>query len=175
MRHIRRALDLSEIFLMALCVLGFVVMFVLGVATVFYRFVIQQSLTFPDELIRYLFIWMVLLGSAIAYRRGIHAAISMLTIALPPMIERVLVFGATLASLGFFFVLVWHGTQLTTVVWPQISPALEISMGWVYAAMPVGGFFLMIYALELLVKLVVMTPQQALAERRGPPSPGDAA
>ncbi|MFV0514679.1 MAG: TRAP transporter small permease [Jhaorihella sp.] len=169
MRILRRVLDLSEILLMGLCVLGFILMFALGVATVFFRFVVEQSLTFPDELIRYIFIWMVLLGSAIAFRRGIHAAISMFTSMLPVMLERVVLVGATLASALFFLVLLRDGIALTRVVQPQISPALELSMSWVYAAMPVGGAFLLIYALELLVKLIVLTPEEAMAERRGPP------
>lgn len=168
MKHMTQLLNVSEMILGMLCVAAFLVMFVLGVATVFFRFVVEQSLTFPDELIRYLFIWMVLLGAAIAYRRGIHAAISMLTDALPAAVQRVVMIAATLASACFFAVLLWSGSALTLVVWPQISPALEVSMSWVYGAIPAGAVFLLIYALELLVKLLVQPVDVAMAERREP-------
>ncbi len=167
MRILTAVLDFSERLLTALCAAGFMVMFVLGVATVFFRFVVERSLTFPDELIRYLFVWMVMLGAAIAYRRGIHAAITMFTMALPAQIQRVVMVIATLIALVFFLVLLRQGIALTIVVMPQISPALEVSMSWVYGAIPVGGAFLMIYGLELLVKLIVLPVDEAMAERRG--------
>lgn len=108
-----------------------------------------------------------MLGAAIAYRRGIHAAITMFTMALPAQIQRVVMVIATLIALVFFLVLLRQGIALTIVVMPQISPALEVSMSWVYGAIPVGGAFLMIYGLELLVKLIVLPVDEAMAERRG--------
>lgn len=165
MKHVNSLLRASETTLSVVCVAGFIVMFVLGVAVVFFRFVAERSLTFPDELIRYLFIWLVMLGAALAFRRGIHAAISMLTGALPAAMERAALICATLASIVFFMVLVWNGILLTRMVVPQISPAMEVSMAWVYAAVPVGGGFLLIYAIELLVKLIVLPVESAMKER----------
>ena len=78
MRVLTKALDLSETALAVVCVISFVVMFLLGIATVVFRFIIESSLAFPDELIRYLFVWMIFLGSAVALRRNMHAAIGLL-------------------------------------------------------------------------------------------------
>lgn len=145
-------LSLIEKLLAAACVLGFTVMFALGIATVVFRFIIESSLAFPEELIRYIFIWVVALGSAVAFRRNAHAAIGMVVEMLPPALKRLALLAATGASATFFGVLIYQGLLITNRVIPQISPALEVSMGWVYAAVPVGAFFLLLFAIELFIR-----------------------
>jgi len=151
MQAIRKLLDISEHTLAVVCIVSFVAMFILGIATVVFRFVIQSSLAFPDELIRYLFVWLIFLGSAIAFRRNMHAAIGVLVAHLPATLKRASLIFATLISGFFFLVIMIYGIDLTLRVRPQISPALEVSMAWVYGAVPVGMAFLLVYAIELLV------------------------
>ena len=152
MTLVRKILDVSETVLMAVCIVMFAVMVGLGIATVVFRFLLDSSLAFPDELIRYLFIWLIFLGSAVALRRNAHAAIGVLVEYLPTLLKRALVMLATLASAFFFIVLIVKGTELTMRVGPQISPALEVSMAWVYAAVPVSSVFLLVYTIEVLVR-----------------------
>lgn len=149
MVSVKKTLQLSENLLTALCVGAFAIMFVLGIATVVFRFIIESSLAFPDEVIRYLFVWMIFLGSAVAFRRKMHASIGILVANLPVTIRRYAILGSTLVSGIFFGLILWSGYLLTLRTVPQISPALEVSMAWVYAAIPVGMAFLVIYALEL--------------------------
>lgn len=164
MKATERLLDLSELVLAALCVVAFVTMFVLGIATVVFRYVIESSLAFPDELIRYLFIWMIFLGSAIAFRRNMHAAIGVAVAHLPPSLKRAALILATLACVVFFAVLFRSGLLLTIRVQTQISPALEVSMAWVYGAIPAGMAFLIIYAAELLARQWRLPADQLLTD-----------
>ncbi len=69
---------------------------------------------------------------------------------------------ATAAGLVFFAIILVGGFELTVRVQPQISPALEVSMAWVYAAVPVGMIFMLIYAVELLIRQIV-TPASELS------------
>lgn len=148
---VRKLLDLLEQALAGACILAFVVMFVLGVMTVVFRFVIQSSLAFPDELIRYLFIWATFFGAAIAFRRNMHAAIGVIVARCPPALKRVALLLATAMCGLFFAVVFWASLAITQRALPQISPALEISMAWVYAAVPAGMAILFVYAVELFV------------------------
>ena len=54
--------------------------------------------------------------------------------------------------------------MLTLRTVPQISPALEVSMAWVYAAIPVGMAFLVIYALELFFLQWIAPDEVLLAD-----------
>jgi len=152
MAILKRLLDLSEAVLAALCVAALVVMVVLGIATVVFRFLLESSLAFPDELIRYLFIWMIFLGSAVALRRGAHAAIGVFVDYSPIALRRIAFYLAAAVSAGFFAVLIVKGILLSMRVLPQISPALEVSMAWVYAAVPVGGAFMLLYTVETFLR-----------------------
>lgn len=164
MQALRKGLDISERVLTALCVLGFGMMFILGIATILFRFVLNVSLAFPDELILYLFVWITFLGSAIALRRNAHAAIEIFVGWLPGVARRVALLIGTGSSIAFFLILLVYGFKLTLRVIPQTSPALEISMAWAYGAVPAGALFLLIYAVEILVRQLTVPASELLSE-----------
>ena len=164
MTLLAKVLDVSERVLAAVCILSFAAMFVLGIATVVFRFIIESSLAFPDELIRYLFVWMIFLGSAVAFRRNMHAAIGIVVSHLPVVPKRIALLVATAVSGVFFALIFWAGVKLTIRVVPQISPALEVSMAWVYGAIPVGMAFLILYAVELFLRQLTAPAGDLMAE-----------
>jgi len=151
MKTLKYSLDLSERILAALCVTSFVSMFVLGLTTVFFRFVIQSSLAFPDEMIRYLFVWIIALGTAIALRRNLHAAIGLFVDKMPGQLKRLTLLFSTICTASFFVIIVVKGTEFALRAAHQVSPAMEVSMAWVYAALPIGASFALIYVIELIV------------------------
>lgn len=161
MNSLKSILDPVEKVLAATCVLALAMMLGLGVLTVLFRFVIQSSLAFPDEMIRYLFVWVIALGSAIGLRRNIHAAIGIVVKSFPDPLKRasllfastcVIVFLAIVANMG------WHATLSATT---QISPAMEISMAWLFAAVPTGAVFGIVFTAETFLKQA-MTPASEL-------------
>lgn len=151
MTPIKSLLDKSETILAAACVLAFATMLGLGVLTVVFRFVIQSSLAFPDEMIRYLFVWVIALGSAIGLRRNIHAAIGIFVKALPSGLKRVALVAASATTIAFLGIVVETGWAATLSAVDQISPAMQISMAWVFAAIPAGALFGLVYTAEQLI------------------------
>lgn len=152
MSDLKTLMGLIEKILAAVCVLAFAVMLGLGILTVWYRFVIQDSLAFPDELIRYLFVWLIALGSAIGLRRNIHAAIGILVKRLPIPLRRVALIFSSLCVIVFLGIVLGTGYSSTLSALNQISPAMQISMAWLFASAPVGAAFGILFTLELLVK-----------------------
>ena len=57
-------------------------------------------------------------------------------------------------ALFSFFVMVVGGSQLVsrTLITNQVSPALQLKMGYVYLAIPISGLFLVIYSVELFIE-----------------------
>jgi TRAP-type C4-dicarboxylate transport system permease small subunit len=151
MAAIRKTLTAIEHLLGGICVLFMAVMVVMAAAAVFFRFVINSSLAFPDEVVRYFFVWTVFLGAAVALRQNMHAAVEMAVNWLPSRPRRRTVMVANLLCIVFFAILLIYGVQSVITVYPQISPALEISMSFVYAAVPVGALFMLLFAVEALV------------------------
>lgn len=161
MKLVKLIFDKCETVLAAICVLAFATMLGLGVLTVLFRFVIQSSLAFPDEMIRYLFVWIIALGLAIGLRRNIHAAIGIFVKALPDGLKRAALIAASACTIIFLGIVAKTGWAATLSAADQVSPAMEISMSWVFAAIPVGAIFGIIFSAEVLVSQAV-TPASEL-------------
>jgi TRAP-type C4-dicarboxylate transport system permease small subunit len=106
---------------------------------VFFRYVLNDSLFWAEEVVRYGLVWGVLLGAAlVAYDRG-HIKIDIVGPFLPPAGQRVLQFIANSCTLAFLLILAYAGWDFTERTWFQNSASLGVPMRVVYLAMPVGA------------------------------------
>ena len=55
-----------------------------------------------------------------------------------------------LLLLGFFGFMIWYGVLYVERAQFQTTAATQISFGWIYAAMPVGGVLLVVHWLLVL-------------------------
>jgi TRAP-type C4-dicarboxylate transport system permease small subunit len=120
---------------------------VLLAVSVRYFGVLAGSLHWTDELARFTTIWLVMLGSVVAFDRGAHMAVDLLPAALPGAAGRALRAGVHVLSAGFLLVLAWQGLALALRTMGQVSPALGLPMGYVYLAVPVGAALMAVQAL----------------------------
>lgn len=117
-------------------------------ANVALRFLTDHSILWVEEASRYLMIWLTFLGSGVVLRYGAHIGIDTLQDRFPrhaPLI-RAIVFAFLLV---FFAAMVWLGLRYAILTWGQTTPVMQIPIGAVYLAMPVG-FALMIVHLMLM-------------------------
>jgi TRAP-type C4-dicarboxylate transport system permease small subunit len=151
-RRIREVLDRFLEGLVAL-VMGVLVVDVTW--QVITRFVLRKPSSWTEELATFLLIWVGLLGSAVALRRGAHLGIDFFVNRMRPrnrLITELIVYAGVVGfSLG---VLLWGGIGLvrTTLSTGQVSPDLQIQMGYVYSAVPFSGVFLSLYGAEFFVR-----------------------
>jgi TRAP-type transport system small permease protein len=115
------------------------------------RYLLDLPLIWTEETGRHLMIWMVFLASTVVYRRGQHIAIDLFGGHLGPRGRAILGIVITLLLAFFFFLMIRYGWELTTRTMNQRSSALRYPMGYAYAALPVGGVLLLLYAVENLV------------------------
>jgi TRAP-type C4-dicarboxylate transport system permease small subunit len=113
---------------------------------VIYRYFLQSSLYWGTEVPNILLVWLVFLGSVVAYYQHSHIAFTVVADALPERLARwndMLVLGVTLA---FFGVLLWQGIELAQQSAGSKSQALRISQAWVYSAVPVSAALILFIA-----------------------------
>ncbi len=132
-----------------LLMVGLVVDVFLGV---FSRYVLQATFTWYDEVARLCFVWMIFLGAAVAVRRRAHFRVHLLVDRLAPGARRIAELVVTLVVIAFGVVLVAGGIRMAPIAHRQASDALEISMLWFFAALPVGGALMIVFALPQLVE-----------------------
>lgn len=117
---------------------------------VFSRFVLGQSYSFTEELARFALIWLAILGAA--YLNGKREHLSMDYLVQKLTGERLKKRKQAIEILMFIFalvVMVIGGGNLvyTTLYLGQISPAMHISLGYVYAIVPISGLLIMFYSI----------------------------
>jgi len=120
---------------------------------VFSRYVLNSPSTSTDEIARFLFIWVGLMGAAYTLGKKRHLAIDLLIFKLEhvPTKQAVVELIINLVSVVFASVIMIYGggsLMLKTLATGQVSPALGIEMGLVYAAIPLCGLFMLIYLVQ---------------------------
>ena len=116
----------------------------LGLWQVLARFVFSQPSTWTEESMRRLLIWMVMLGTVVAFRRGALVSVDLMLRSATGAWRQAVRWTITLTALAYLGVLVWFGIGLVTRVRFQTFASMELSMGWAYAALPVGAALAML-------------------------------
>ena len=116
------------------------------------RYFFQRSLTWSEEIARFLFLWMVWLGAALATKYDRHLKIELFLGKMSNSLRKKVDIVSMLIWISFSFFLFWKGAELTKVLIyrHQLSPVLEIPMACAYAAVPAGAGLML---LRLLVQL----------------------
>jgi len=134
----------------SMVVLG-VVMTCIILIQIFFRFVVYRPVPWSEELARYLMVWMGMLGSVIALRKGRHIGVSFLVDRLGGWKRTIVQRLVEVILMGFLGIVGWEGLNLALFNAPQLSAAMEISMAIPYAAIPVGaGMMIVELAAEIL-------------------------
>jgi len=97
-------------------------------------------------------IWSVFLGVAVAFRHGAMISVEIIQQVLPPRLGFPLFMLANTLSVIFFAILFWQGWAMCLRVANQKLAALDISIAWAYAALPVGSVFIIIAVLACMVR-----------------------
>ena len=128
-------------------------------AQVIFRYGVQSSLTWSEEVARYSFIWAIFLGTSVAARRGQHIAIDALANLLPPALRRWLRLANLLLCIAFFALFSYVSVLLVHNAIPQKSSSLEISIAWVYASAVIGSVLTIVHLVNAALRQEV--PEQA--------------
>ena len=113
--------------------------FVLVLLQVFFRYVLNESLFWAEELVRGLMVWGVMVSSAlVAGSRG-HIRVEVLELMLPPAGCKVVIWIADALTIAFSVLLLWAAIELMSRSWLQQSPLLEVPKWTVYMALAVGA------------------------------------
>ena len=96
------------------------------------------SWIWTEELSRFLFIWMVMLGAMIGIREHTHFEVDVWP-DLAPKPAALLRIVSDLCVLVFALVFVWWGIEFVRFGWDQLSELAELPMPWIFIAWPLAG------------------------------------
>lgn len=107
-----------------------------------------------DEVPRYLFVWLVMIGAAAAMHRGEHTALHYFRDKLTPRGQAVARIVTTGASITLFIAMIKASLILVPNAQLQTSAGLGLPLGYVYLAVPVGAAFILVPLLWQFVAAV---------------------
>lgn len=113
----------------------------LGLYQVATRFIFSEPSTWTEVGIRVSLIWMVMLGTVMAFRQGALVSIDLMYRLSHGVWRKVLRIVITAVTIVFLLVLVYFGAEITWRVRFQELAGLEISISWAYLALPMGALF----------------------------------
>ena len=108
-----------------------------------------------EEMSRFLFIWMIMLGAMIGIREGTHFDVDVW----PELSDRanaLLRIVSQVAILLFALVFIWYGIKFVEFGWEQTSELADLPMWLIFIAWPLTGISWLMFLVEAFVRDIGM-------------------
>lgn len=146
----RKLLDVMNSLLQNIAVIAMAGMLFVIFGQVLARYVFHHSLAFSEELARYLFVYAVFFGTAVVAKNNGHIIMEALISALKGKVAKYVNIIALLSTIVFMIIIFYFGIRMMIISYNQTSPALRISMSYVYLAMPISAFVMLCNLIVLI-------------------------
>ena len=155
MKAYSKFMDVIEKIIRILLFVTVAVMVVVMIYQVILRYVFSASNSWSEELCRYLFIYSVMLGAAIAVRRNSHLQIDVLTSRFSPKLKNIVTIVATVAGIVFLGYLFIYSVELMKTGVKTASAGIPgVNMAMTYFAIPLGIGLMVLCSIEVIPKNV---------------------
>jgi TRAP-type C4-dicarboxylate transport system permease small subunit len=141
-----QALYLACIVISGLAMVAITIMIPVGV---FFRYVLNAALSWPEPASTVMMVAFSFLGGAAVYRAKVHVAVEALLNAASKSARKVMLWGvdACMAAMALF--MFGYGWHLCVVTWPNtIAEFPGLSVGVTYLPIPIAGFLTLLFLIE---------------------------
>jgi tripartite ATP-independent transporter DctM subunit len=121
-------------------------------ASVVARYVLHHPLVWSDELASFLFLWLAMLGCAIALQRGQHMCLTVVVEKMPPRIRSWADALAAVVVATFVLLILHPAYDYATEQWNIVSPSLSIHGTYRAGALVVGAVLMFVFAVLRLLR-----------------------
>jgi len=148
----------SEIIVVSMFLLMVMVSFI----QVVFRYVFNYSLSWSEEMARYLFVWIVFLGTPIVQDRKAHLGVDLLLSKFHGKSKDMLQLLIDLAIVVFALILIRTGMGLVSITLDQPSAAMKIPMAYVYFSIPLGAVIMLLVCFHDILQVVSKLTQRGM-------------
>lgn len=152
MKKIFRIIKRIESLETNICIYLLALMSFVVILQVFSRYLFNYSFVWAEELVRYLMIWMVMIGAALVQSKNEHIRIDFFPMLAGPRGRRIMETFFRLCTLLFLSIIIIKGIKISQFNRLFESSGLRISMFWPTLAIPIGALLIWLYTLSGLVK-----------------------
>lgn len=155
MHVFQRVINLFIVFLTYLCITTLMTMVVIIFALVISRYLFSYSFVWAEEVVRYMMIWIALLGSAILIQKRDHIRLDFVINLFGPKIQFLIEILISAVELIFLNMLVIKGITWANSMKIMLTPALQISLFWPSLIIPISGILMALFTLLILADDII--------------------
>ena len=138
------------------------VMLVVAWAHVFCRYVLNDSLTWSEELLKILLVWFCLLSTTIIAVQREHVSIVVFKQMMPLKVNHTLTFIAQVLMFIASVIVLVIGIDFVMIAGSRMTPALRLPYRYTFSAIPVAFAILSLYEFRNMVADFVKGPRFAV-------------
>ena len=131
--------------------------------SIFFRYVLNNSITWSEEVAKYLMVWMVFVGAPVAMVQSRHIAIEMFPNLFRPRIRALIFLIVNLLIVMTMAFWTYRGFTYTVGGMSQVMSSFDkIPLGVVFASIPFGSCIMMIISFQISLNqiLVIIDPEK---------------
>jgi TRAP-type C4-dicarboxylate transport system permease small subunit len=140
-------------------IIVFAVLITAVFAAVFFRYVLNNSIVWAEELARYLFVWITFVGAGLGVGKNIHVGVDAFIKKIPIGFQQRVKLCMVLGVIAFAGLLIVFGVRMTAFAMNSKALVMGFPMGFVYVSVPIGGILMLVNALILMWQLPGGNPE----------------
>ncbi len=117
-----------------------------------------ESLSWSEEIGRYLLVATTFLGATVAYKRAHFIGLAGFGARFGLLVEQLIVRGLQVLNLGCFGLITWYGVIYTVNSWEQTSTAVQMPMSLPISVVPLSGAIFLLHILADMTKTKQVAP-----------------
>ncbi len=117
-----------------------------------------ESLSWSEEVGRYLLVATTFLGATVAYKRAHFIGLAGFGARFGLLVEQLIVRGLQVLNLGCFGLITWYGAIYTVNSWEQTSTAVQMPMSLPISVVPLSGAIFLLHILADMTKTKQVAP-----------------
>lgn len=129
-------------------------------AQIVMRYLFNSPLLWSEEFARYVYVWLVFIGSAYCVTQDKHVAVTLVTDRMPSMVRKGVKIVCNLLVAAALIYMLPHAFQYVRKHSGLLSGCMQIPMSCVFAAVPVGYTLIVIHMLLQTILIVKGTPEK---------------
>ena len=126
---------------------------ILVAVEVFFRYVLNASISWYDEFAGYLLVWVTFWGAVLALDRGRHIGFETVLERFPILAQKLTMTIVYLLLITLQVVLVYYGWMLTTQLSGETAITLPVPIGLVYLVIPLTGAMMLLICFMRIVQI----------------------
>ncbi len=120
-------------------------------AMVIFRYVLNNSLVWGEEVLRFLAIWLIIVGSSLTVREDRHVAIDVLQSVVSSKKAKMILYTITRITAATFLIILLPGSiELIQKSSNSIANTVPITYFWVYLSFPVGAILMLLSFISVI-------------------------